>query len=100
MEYRLVDVVGPIPPVPETTESTEEEDIQIRYCHLGRAKFIAVNGGRPVNLELNQVYYGSDGMEESDEPQEAFKFDTFMRGPVNMARSRLYVSELDEDKAD
>jgi hypothetical protein len=88
MEYRLVDVVGSIPPVPETTENTEEEDIRNRYHRLGRAKFMAVKGGHPINLELIQ--------ERKVGSQIPFKVESYLtRRDLKM---RLFVLELDEDE--
>jgi hypothetical protein len=91
LEFRLVDVVGSASPVPETTESTEEEDIQNRYYHLGRAKLIAVKGGRPINLELSQAHDEiSDGSQMT-----LIVAKTYLRD----LELKLIVSELDEDKA-
>jgi hypothetical protein len=82
LEFRLVDVVGSISPGPETTESAEESDVQKGYSHLGSAKFIAVKGGRPINVELG------------NQSRMPFIVETFHRN----LQYRLWVSELDENK--
>jgi hypothetical protein len=55
MGVRLVDAVGSVSLIPET-EETADEEYKLYHCKLGCANFIAVDGGRRINLGLGQVY--------------------------------------------
>jgi hypothetical protein len=91
-EFRLVEVVasGPVPPIPETTESTDEQDIRFYFGKMGCAKFTAVTGGRRINVELVQSF-----------GKRSFEVQTYLTGPVAISHNnlKLYISELDDDKA-
>ena len=53
MSLRLVDFVGSISLIPETTERKHSRSY---HCRLDSAKFIAVQDGRRINVELAELY--------------------------------------------
>jgi hypothetical protein len=55
MSLRFVDFVGSISLIPETTESEHSKHY---HCRLDSAKFIAVQDGCRINVELVELYYG------------------------------------------
>ena len=100
MDFRLVDVVGPIASIPKTTGRTgelEREDQETRryYKELGRAKFTAVKGDRRVTVELGQEYHKSF----AGRRELSFQVQTYLTGPVALREDELYVLELDDEKA-
>jgi len=92
-DFRLVDVVAscPVLPIPET-DIEDSDSIQAYFYELGCAKFTAVRGGRRINVELCQGF--AKGRRE-----KSFKVQTYLSGPVFITDNKLYISELDDDKA-
>ena len=99
IDFRFVDVVGPIASIPKPTGRTgelkrEDHEIQHYYKEIGQAKFTVVKGDRRVTVELRQEHH----KRFAGRRELSFEVQTYSTGPVALWENELYVLEPDNDK--
>ena len=85
LTFRLVDVVGSSPLIPETTEITDEESSLDCYHQLGCAKFVAVESGRRVSVELCHTFFPGSRV--------PYELDIYLSGSDTCMNYPIFIRE-------